>query len=162
MEHRVARLATLAVVLRYRNARVIDDFSARFKLPRLEATALFKDVLRFLWLTARAEQLGYEGVPVLGAQLLFDEMWHTFILRTRDYHEFCTRYFGGYRHHTPGSKRKKWAPTPEKQLDRLLDLVIDELGPETAVRWYETYPRRYPPERMDRLLRPYAPLPGGR
>jgi hypothetical protein len=30
-----------------------------------------------------------------------DDLWHEFILYTRDYHEFCRRAFGGFLHHTP-------------------------------------------------------------
>jgi hypothetical protein len=30
-----------------------------------------------------------------------DELWHEFILYTRDYEEFCKKAFGGFLHHTP-------------------------------------------------------------
>jgi hypothetical protein len=30
-----------------------------------------------------------------------DDLWHEFILYTRDYQEFCKRAFGGFLHHTP-------------------------------------------------------------
>jgi hypothetical protein len=30
-----------------------------------------------------------------------DELWHEFILYTRDYHRFCRHAFGGFLHHTP-------------------------------------------------------------
>ena len=30
-----------------------------------------------------------------------DDLWHEFILYTRDYDEFCQRAFGGFLHHTP-------------------------------------------------------------
>src|SRR5262245_11697166 len=30
-----------------------------------------------------------------------DDLWHEFILYTRDYQRFCNRAFGGYMHHTP-------------------------------------------------------------
>src|SRR4051794_4501386 len=32
-----------------------------------------------------------------------DEAWHEMILRTREYHAFCARAFGGYLHHSPDS-----------------------------------------------------------
>lgn len=32
-----------------------------------------------------------------------DELWHEFILHTREYHEFCKRAFGGFLHHTPAA-----------------------------------------------------------
>ena len=30
-----------------------------------------------------------------------DDLWHEFILYTRDYDAFCRRAFGGFLHHTP-------------------------------------------------------------
>src|SRR3954464_12281472 len=32
-----------------------------------------------------------------------DEAWHEMILRTREYHYFCSRAFGFYLHHSPDS-----------------------------------------------------------
>src|SRR5829696_6259342 len=32
-----------------------------------------------------------------------DVAWHEMILRTREYHAFCERAFGGYLHHSPDS-----------------------------------------------------------
>lgn len=37
-----------------------------------------------------------------------DEYWHTFILDTQEYHEFCDEVFGGYLHHVP-------APLPDEE-----------------------------------------------
>ena len=34
-----------------------------------------------------------------------DDLWHEFILFTRDYGEFCKRAFGQFLHHTPAVKR---------------------------------------------------------
>jgi hypothetical protein len=32
-----------------------------------------------------------------------DDLWHEFILYTREYQEFCKRAFGGFLHHTPAT-----------------------------------------------------------
>ena len=32
---------------------------------------------------------------------IVDDLWHEFILYTREYHDFCRRAFGGFLHHTP-------------------------------------------------------------
>lgn len=32
---------------------------------------------------------------------IVDDLWHEFILYTRDYQQFCGKAFGGYMHHTP-------------------------------------------------------------
>ena len=33
-----------------------------------------------------------------------DDLWHEFILYTRNYQQFCNKAFGGYMHHTPAVK----------------------------------------------------------
>ena len=33
--------------------------------------------------------------------VVVDDLWHEFILYTRDYQEFCSRAFGGFLHHSP-------------------------------------------------------------
>lgn len=151
MRRRAPRLAT---VLRYRNPRVLDDFQAKFRVPRAEASELLGDVLRFLWVGERAAALGVRPPPILRPQLMLDEMWHTFVLRTRDYASFCTRYFGDFLHHEPAPKRGKVTLLTRDDLAGFLKLVVDELGMPVAIRWYRTYPRRYSPERIDRLRRP--------
>ncbi len=49
-------------------------------------------------------QRGAEFVSVIAAlyeSQKIDEAWHRFILFTKDYHEFCNRFFGKYIHHGP-------------------------------------------------------------
>jgi hypothetical protein len=36
-----------------------------------------------------------------------DDLWHEFILFTRNYQQFCNKAFGGYMHHTPAVKLGK-------------------------------------------------------
>jgi hypothetical protein len=42
-----------------------------------------------------------------------DDLWHEFILYTRDYAEFCTRAFGSFLHHTPAVKLGSTRPDNE-------------------------------------------------
>ena len=38
--------------------------------------------------------------------LRIDDVWHQFILYTREYAQFCQNYFGGYIHHAPSNAPK--------------------------------------------------------
>lgn len=43
--------------------------------------------------------LGHKGIGMISRDV--DEVWHTFILFTRDYTDFCNEVFGRYIHHQP-------------------------------------------------------------
>ena len=50
--------------------------------------------------------LGYlnaQGKYVSMPSQAADDLWHEFILYTRDYSAFCDKAFGGYMHHTPAA-----------------------------------------------------------
>jgi hypothetical protein len=70
------------------NLRVVDAAK--------EAEALFVEVKRHLFLALTLEG---RTLPVFSTRV--DEAWHQFILFTREYHEFCTRFAGRYLHHSP-------------------------------------------------------------
>jgi len=47
-------------------------------------------------------QSGYQRVAM--PSQVVDDLWHEFILFTRDYHAFCEKAFGNFLHHTPAVK----------------------------------------------------------
>jgi hypothetical protein len=51
--------------------------------------------------------LGNNGIPMISTQV--DEVWHTFIVYTRDYTNFCNDVFGRYIHHQPIAIPTEWA-----------------------------------------------------
>lgn len=136
--------STLARVLRFRNRRIIDKFLERYRLPRREAEVLFRDMLMFLWLGS------HKAIHIFPAQVLIDEMWHTFILHTKEYDLFCRRFFGRMIHHTPTPRPKKRGPRSSAETRsalrlrrRTISAVYDCLGSDVAERWYATYAERY-------------------
>src|SRR5262249_52864847 len=111
------------------------------------AEAIFDDLVRFLWGTRRHEidkknspaddRLNF--VYIMDAEMReIDQMWHVFLLYTRDYKNFCETYFGEILHHQPDL-----VPYFETQgfsflpnLEKFLDYNYDLLGPETIQRWF--------------------------
>lgn len=69
-----------------------------------------------------------------------DNMWHTFLLFTQDYHVFCQRYLNGYFfHHQPieSSEIKISTRQYKKELEKYLSYIYENLGEETVLAWFE-------------------------
>jgi hypothetical protein len=73
-----------------------------------EGEDLFREVKRYLVLADLDKHKSWNMYS-----LRVDEAWHQFILFTRQYIEFCQRYFGRYLQHNPSN-----APKPEAQCSR--------------------------------------------
>ncbi|WP_234310435.1 glycine-rich domain-containing protein [Streptomyces sp. NRRL S-474] len=63
-----------------------------------EGQALFEEVKRYLVLVSVS---GGTAWPMYSLRI--DEAWHQFILFTRQYMEFCHKYFGRYMPHSPSN-----------------------------------------------------------
>jgi hypothetical protein len=107
-----------------------------------EAAELFRETLKWLYLCGRAATDGPEGLVLVVHPEIekIDEMWHTFLLFTRDYAEFCDRYFGLFLHHVPGEDGDE-APPEEGPVRAALEaqyaFVYEVLGPQTLTAWYD-------------------------
>jgi len=74
--------------------------------------------------------LGYRRLAMLNPEV--DEVWHTFILFTREYAEFCQAAFGTFIHHVPRTSR---SAIPEASGPSFLDAYAEVFGEVPAV-WY--------------------------
>ena len=147
-------------MLAYRNDEVVHRFSAGWSVPLPAARVLFADVKRYLWLCGELE---FEIPPVR----IVDEMWHTFLVFTRDYRTFCESYLGAMVEHVPTTRsefraqsslarrdsRRVRSVTAER-LQRCVMAVWDKLGERVAMRWYVDYPERYGAKFFARGYRP--------
>ena len=96
---RARRGASLDEVLAYRNPRVVERFRKEYPVTKRAADEIWLETLRWLWLcgsTTRRRPL--EMMPSMS---VIDEMWHAFVLFTKDYTSFCKAHFGRYIHHLP-------------------------------------------------------------
>jgi hypothetical protein len=94
-------------LLQYRRA----EFIRTYRLPRgllrklaekhptltLKDCALVSRGLRQFFIAYLMSGKKFVSMPSVVA----DDLWHEFILYTRDYQSFCKRAFGGFLHHTP-------------------------------------------------------------
>lgn len=153
-----ARLCPLRQALSYRNERVVRKFRQQYRVSPREADELFRETVKWLWLAARSAQIpGAPKPAMLGAQRMLDEMWHTFILFSADYREFCLGHFGRVVDHLPsegGDSRTREESLA--YLTRVCDLIYQELDVETARRWFVEFPERYSLEAIDARRIPFA------
>lgn len=137
---------SLAKVLQYKNPDLIKRFQIDFHKSQTEAEDALQELLKYLWLsqTYKAEKQARPHDESLnfrfGMQkeiLNIDYMWHTFLLFTRNYADFCQQYFGEFIHHNPNMEERK--PGMQGFLDeseRYLSYVYDKLGEETLLKWF--------------------------
>lgn len=98
-----------------------------------EAAFLFQEVKKYLVLS----QLSDVPVPMFSARV--DEVWHQFVLFTRQYQEFCCEFAGHYLHHepreSPAGVSTSGGPRP-LTVDGFAELYAHWFGPIPAV-WYD-------------------------
>lgn len=140
-------LTSLDEVLSYQHPAVVRRFQKEYALRSEQAEQVFSDLLRFFWAskkhaTQRTENPNDENLDFL---FIMDEemkdidlMWHIFLLYTKDYADFCDKYFGEFLHHLPDivPNFKEGTFDAETNLSRFLSYVFDHLGEETVTRWF--------------------------
>lgn len=139
----------LADVLRYDGKKPIAVFQRSFDVSLHEANEVFQETLKWLWL-GRAFQLDLAlhkpaELAIFPSLLIIDEMWHCFVLCTRDYADFCSRYLGEFIHHSPNVDVSNHDGARNLLLENIT-YVIDKLGPETAKLWYGFFAIAYGPQ----------------
>jgi hypothetical protein len=138
----VTESIALEEVLRYRHPGVVGRYAREHQATAEEAAEVFREMLKWLYLCGRAMNDGPEGLllavhPEIGK---IDWMWHTFLLFTRDYAEFCDRHLGLFIHHVPNEGGQE-EPADENgvraALEKQYAFVYDVLGEQTLTAWYD-------------------------
>jgi hypothetical protein len=150
-------------LLSFRNDDVLDAFCESLNVTRDEAEGVFREFIKFIWL---AESTPHSKLAIDHPILIIDEMWHTFILFTKEYSEFCRSHFGHYIHHVPTTatekararlERRAWTPEKRQQViaekRERYSFIYDALGKETFIKWYYEYPEKYSQEKILELRR---------
>jgi hypothetical protein len=163
------RLRSLRETLAYENDWIVYKFMERYKLSYRQANDIFTETKRWLWLCARAnvKRSAPRSLSLIGMKemTVIDEMWHTFVLFTPIYEQFCQRYLGQFIHHMPSTVEDRTQVRSLKQTDfegfareeltnlrQQLRFAAEELGLATMRKWFTTYGRKYAPEILDRLV----------
>ena len=149
----------------YRNDDVIEKFIDEFKVTKEEASEIFSETLKFLYFAHIGHSIGQNAI-ITESTLIIDKMWHVFILFTKEYTNFCEKYFGRYLHHQPNTKslvESRRALTGEEQERRVCEIgirletqlknIAKFLGEETIRKWYFDFETRYSIDQLNSLVR---------
>jgi hypothetical protein len=98
---------------------LIEKFAKDHGYAEADARALFEDVKKFLLLGSIVSASPAPSLPI-------DQMWHAFILFTKDYAEFCDKV-GGFIHHRPLPSTSDHQPPIEPTL-ALMTAAYGELS----------------------------------
>jgi hypothetical protein len=139
--------ASLDEVLAYRHPGVLRRYAKDYHASPIEAEEVFREMLKMLYLCSLAPTDGPEvsGFAVSTEIEKLDWMWHTFLLFTRDYAEFCERHFGSFIDHLPSEAddddSRDGATVDHdglrSRIERNLTMVYDVLGEATLTAWYD-------------------------
>ncbi|MEK7569891.1 MAG: hypothetical protein AAB515_00385 [Patescibacteria group bacterium] len=152
-------MRSLEETLNYKNDRVLNKFRVMYAVSLPEAQEIALEALKWLWLNARLKQdrsQNLEGIPrilvIHLGMVIVDEYWHTFVLHTRDYEQFCKEYLGTFIHHSPGVP--DFHPPSREETELQLNYICEVVGEDTMIRWYEEYPVRYSAAVLAKLQKP--------
>ena len=118
--------STLDALDRYEFPELRDKLIARRVFPSEVAfDVAFREFKRYV-----ALGLLFKGDHSMGSKAV-DEVWHQFILFTREYHSFCHTFLGRYLHHAPATSRHQ---IPASARENLRRHYIEAFG-EPEVLW---------------------------
>jgi hypothetical protein len=139
-------MVSLKSILTYKNENVVARYERDHPGNSLSGNEALTELLKYLYLSHKhlhalrenpeTESLKFE-CAIHTEMKEIDDMWHTFLLFTKDYMDFCTQYFGQFMHHNP--KTAETSQTPDEfQLgfERYLSYAYDHLGAKTLEKWF--------------------------
>ncbi len=139
----------------------MDNYDVTYE----EASEIFKEMIKLLMLMH--EYKDHEYVFTHEPLWIIDEMWHTFLMYTLEYKNFCLNHFGRVIEHQPTPRaikldiiQKLYAKeeaTTEKvsnAVRRLYELIYDFLGEETLVKWIKYYGKKYTIDYVNSIRKP--------
>lgn len=135
-------------LLNYKNNKIIARYHVDYPHATMPAEEAWQELMKFIWLCHKhkADKLSFPNDETLDFYCVIhiemadiDNMWHTFLLFTRDYHEFCHTHLNGvFFHHDPLPEQN--TPASEElyslELSRYLSYIHDHLGEETLLKWF--------------------------
>lgn len=142
-------LINLHKLLEYKNDNILLRYQNEYPNSMMTAKDALSELMKYIWLCHKHasdkqkypedESLHFNCVMHIEMEEI-DNMWHTFILFTKDYQNFCNDYLNGnFFHHDPlllkqpKVSRKKYA----QELHRYLSYICKNLGEESLMKWFK-------------------------
>ncbi|MFC3909139.1 hypothetical protein ACFORL_08630 [Legionella dresdenensis] len=117
----------------------------------MQAEDALAELMKFVWLCFKhkfeinnnPDNKSLNFSCVMHSEMVdIDNMWHTFLLFTRDYHDFCNEYLNGnFFHHDPitDTNDSRFDENYEQELTLYLSYIYDSLGEDTLIKWFGQY-----------------------
>lgn len=154
----------LDALLAYRHDETILRFMDNFDITFAEGESIFREMKLLLALIARyPEEYIFTHEPFW----IIDEMWHTFLMYSKDYEDFCHQHFGKMIYHAPIKRAQKMKIIEKLETDKanteemlrpivknLYTLIHDYLGPETLIKWIKVLGEKYTMEYVNKIRKP--------
>jgi hypothetical protein len=140
----------LSSLLSYQNDRVISRYIKDYPLAKMSAEDAFNELMKYIWLSMKHknDKKAYPNDHSLNFMCTMhhemkdiDNMWHTFLLFTQDYHNFCQEYLDGvFFHHEPQDETDYFSEQVyEQELTLYLSYIYDNLGEDALIKWFNPY-----------------------
>ena len=139
---------SLSELLQYHNENILNRYEKDYPDNKLKSKEVFNELMKYLWLIQKhkdAKKLYPEKEELNFVCAMYpemseiDDMWHTFIIFTKDYMSFCERYFNKYIHHIPNTSDQPLQKEVFKNgLALYLSFIYDNLGEDTVVKWFDS------------------------
>lgn len=91
------------LALSYENADIVEKFCAENEVEQDVAKQYFIEIKKFLYLCANTTDR-------LAPSAEIDKIWHTFILFTKDYRQYCVHFLGKFIDHVPEVRKDTTEP----------------------------------------------------
>ncbi len=137
----------LAKALSYSNPALLERYRRDYPNNQLSAEEALRELIKYLWLCEKHRQdcaafpdntALHFPCSMYPEMAEIDDMWHTFLLFTKAYQDFCHTYLGRFVHHLPKTPSDHITPEVfELELTRYLFYVYDCLGEETVKKWFK-------------------------
>ena len=119
-QHTLSKTETIQAVMNYPMDFVVDRCQKEFGYSDQDMIILEKELKRFLILCITKPD-PKQSVSMFSRDV--DNLWHMFILFTREYTDFGTKFAGRYLHHAPNIKKAN--DENHKKGQKLRQFIID-------------------------------------
>jgi hypothetical protein len=138
----------IEALLTYRHDKSIQRYNDSFPNFKYDGEIAFRELMKYIYLCFKhaderkrnPHDATLNFVCVVHKEMHFiDEMWHIFLLFTRDYLSFCANYLNGhYFHHDPIENTEEISDQVyEQNLERYLHYIAHLFGDKTLALWFD-------------------------
>jgi hypothetical protein len=115
------RQTKINMALAYDNPDIIKKFSTEYNIEFNLSSQYFTELKKFLFLCSNHSE-------ILAPSAEIDKIWHTFILFTKDYREYCFYFLGKFIDHIPDVKKNEETVAKENYLQNTIIAYENEFA----------------------------------